>query len=407
MSDASLSRSRRRWTIRATMLAVALGAVGLATWRTVRDYHDAERAWTSLQLRRLDAADPRERATAATELGRVPPAEVPRVVPALIPLLKDRDARVRRNAAASLGFAIARGAAVLASEIQPEVQAATLALLPCLEDGDPEVRRVAIEALLRFRDQDQGQRSNGPSRPRFGPDSTVVLPPLLRTTSDRNPQVRAVALQAVFELLPGGSEVSPVVIDAASAQNSEPAWTRERGGSRRLSADDVVFALARRALRDPDSQVRRVAIEPFTTRADPPLSALPELVELMAVDRSWSIRTRLGRAIQSYGEQGRPFLDRLAAIAREESDGLPYPVIRTVIAVDPMSAQARSFLEPLVEWMRFPRHETDRLESRDCLAGFGPRGLHSAFAEGDAETRRAASVALHEIEGDYSVGIPP
>jgi cyclophilin family peptidyl-prolyl cis-trans isomerase len=225
--------------------------------------------------------DPRVRARAALAIGRVAdPAAFPPVREAL----RDAEPQVRAAAALALGLAG-----------DEEAEPALLRRL-ALDDGRPE-RLADLEALGRV----GGERA---------------VPALVASLGEPEPEVRAAAARALGnygyrQRLVGRLGAAEQALGAALADQAvevriAAAWALFR--IRPSGGPDPALAGLRTALRDPDPEVRALAVQAVAARA--PAEREPLLAAL--VDSDWRVRVQAARALPRTGDAG---ADAVAAFA--------------------------------------------------------------------------------------------
>jgi HEAT repeat protein len=145
--DALAHRSRRfQISIRNLAIAVACCAVIVWGWRQLADSRGLKT--TADFVKMLGARSAAERIAAAVQLGMASPADVAIVAPALVQALSDSDAKVRSQAAISLGLYLGGPTASSGNTIAAPARNAANALLAAIEhDAHPHARATAVYAL--------------------------------------------------------------------------------------------------------------------------------------------------------------------------------------------------------------------------------------------------------------------
>ncbi|MDO8802931.1 MAG: HEAT repeat domain-containing protein [Elusimicrobiota bacterium] len=206
--------------------------------------------------------------------------EAREAIPPLTEALSDGDSYVRENAAKALG------------EMGPAARDAVPALIKALEDTDKPVREKAIEALGKL-----------------GQEAGAAVPALAGSLTDPDPELRAKAAWALYNLGPAAGGAAAELADALGDKNREVRETAGRtlvliGGSAappmiRLLADNdggwgvtgaietlgeigrpAVPALAE-ALNSADARLRSRAMSALARIGRPATAALPELKILL------------------------------------------------------------------------------------------------------------------------------
>ena len=138
----------------------------------------------------LNSPDVDERLFAIKTLQKIGPA----AVPALVAVLKDDDAKVRRRATYALG------------RIGPAADAAIPDLVAAIKDATVEVRRVAVSALGRI-----------------GPAADAAIPDLVAALSDDDAKTQKSAAFALGRIGRG----RPAVPALVAALKDEDSWVRQ------------------------------------------------------------------------------------------------------------------------------------------------------------------------------------
>ena len=208
---------------------------------------------------------------------------VERGIAALIPLLGDESAELRRTAAESLGKIGDRSAVT--------------ALLPLLTDPTPSVRAAAAQAL--------GRMAN--------PDDEAVISALARALEDSSDRVKQVAALAIGEIDPTAAELRPVVVLLR-----RPDVRVKRAAVRALLVGETapfVEALLP-LLDDPDADVRQGAVAAMSLSGDP--RAAQALEKRLVRDPSPAVRAEAAYHLGKLS--GGDVRTRLHAVLEKEPD---------------------------------------------------------------------------------------
>ena len=339
-------------------------------------------------------------------------------VEALVPFLKDPDARVRWNAALALG-ACRAGAkpalpaliAMLKSEsgrvrTDPRMQFNTVngqsgdvVYLPGRNDrGD----KVAIAAILAL-----GM---------IGPEATAAVPELVRALRDDDPRVRWFAAGALASIGPGAKASVPALIEALRSKDVATggevtfwngAMSREDGPIRlaaavalgrigpesRAAVPDLV-----RALRDPDARVRSETAQALGAIGPAAGAAVAELVRMMSRDADDEVADLAAEAL---GRIGAAAVPAVSEILRGRDPDARIRAVKALGAAGPKAAAATAdLLRALGD-----RDEELRTAAAAALGriGHGPEAkaaipaLIAALKDPDWKVRQHAAVALGQI----------
>jgi HEAT repeat protein len=226
-----------------------------------------ERADDTL-ARTLTDADPAVRRQAAAALAATPEIALGGDGIRLLRQVaaEGQDAHTRRAARQALGALAERAATRYAAERAPLARVQAVLVLVALQAmpqlakaGEDPVRevRIAVAAGLA--------KSRG---------NAAAIAALVRLLADRDPLVRHAALHAA-EAVGVPAPLRAGVIDALT----HPAWQVRKRAVLTLAAAGPETAVAplRKALRDPDAEVRQAAIQSLERWAKPPKTAGPTL----------------------------------------------------------------------------------------------------------------------------------
>ncbi len=355
--------------------------------------------------------------------------------PALDPLveaLRDKDEKVRKQAQAGL-----RGLAVDLDQLQA-------AVAPLLGDDKAAVRESVVVVLRRcgapammalisaLKDPDDGVRENViAALQELKADEKVLKPALLEAVKDKNPLVRAGAINTLTRfgndtVLPfaraglkddGAAvrlvsaailarfdiDVAPDLIEAL--RDKEVAvWQQAWKSLVQLQADDkLLLPLLARALNDDNSDVRQgavFALERFGA------NAVPYLVQaLKSKDRN--VQRAAADTIDTIGSPARKAMPALVEVVDKEDT---HPEVRKFVvrAMLTINGQGEFRKEPakavpaLLEMLR-DRNPTTRWGICQTLAAIGPEareaipGLTGALKDESLSVRNAAEYAIQRI----------
>lgn len=194
------------------------------------------------------------RATAARALLSLAPGEAATLI---LPLLKDRDEFVRREAAYALGRArstLAAGALAAATQTDKEASVRGAAAVALGQIGDPASVPALASALTRR------LRASG------------FFNRLLRRKVEEDEFVRRAAAVSLGQI--GSREAVPVLVEALSDARAPNDVRREAAHSLGLIGDPAAVPALRAVLAHQDPYLSRIAFEALK-RLDPPAAARP------------------------------------------------------------------------------------------------------------------------------------
>ncbi|WP_449419573.1 HEAT repeat domain-containing protein [Phormidium nigroviride] len=199
----------------------------------------------------LKDSDAKMRWIAVETLGEIG-SEAKAAVPALIPLLKDSNAKVRGNAVYTLG------------KIGAEAKAAVPVLIPLLKDSNVGVRGNAVYALGKI-----------------GAKAKAAVPALIPLLKDSNVGVRSIAVYTLREI---GAEAKgavpaliPLLKDSDAGMRSIAVYTLEKIGAEAKSLVPALIPL----LKDSDANVRSIAVKALGKIGAEAKAAVPALIPLL------------------------------------------------------------------------------------------------------------------------------
>lgn len=421
-----------------TMLVIVAGsALVIQAWKYRNENADADRAMTSLHIRRLDDSWPGRSAGAAHALGEVHGPDMRRVVPALLGALGDENPTTRSAAASSLGSVIGNNAEALNGDVALEVAAATKGLLSVLEDKAPDVRAGAVQALAAIQVEKKPGRTlaSGVSLPPYGPvgsDRRLVMPALIRALHDSDPQVRRAACMTLNAFADAETDAPEELAGAlTSDENLEVrAMAAIALVSRWRDRDQHFVAVVERLPRvTGEERVKLLFALQFATRVSgpPPVEAVPGLLAALDLEGP-TIDRVIPNLINQVGPAARRELPALTVRARTEllepesgppdrgsalllgrprlRHGRGLPIVVTVVTLAPESPEAQSLIPALIKIVKGEQDGGRTDDAMAALARFGPHAraamplLREALEAPSPKIRSRAKSILDQLAVD-------
>jgi len=194
-------------------------------------------------------------------------------LPRLIELLGDESGQVRHEAAATL------------ARIGPKAAAAVPELTAGLEDRDPAVRSEFLAALGAM-----------------GPAAGDALPAILKSLADADYHVRYAASYVIGQLGPAAKEAIPVLQRNVQGRDEFlqiiSAWALVRVDPKREGLAGECLGPLTRALKLPDSHLRKEAVEALGLLGSAAAPAAPAIKEL-AHDPDEAVRKSAAEALKA------------------------------------------------------------------------------------------------------------
>jgi HEAT repeat protein len=192
-------------------------------------------------------------------------------IPSLIPLLKDLNSEVRRNAAFALG------------EMGESAKSTIPQLTPLLKDSNPEVRAVSAEALKRL---------GYPPSQQVSQRETIER--LIQQLKSPDPAVRSSAAKALGDMGESAKAAIPSLILLLKDSDS---WSSAVMALERIG-DSAIPSLIL-LLKDSDSVAQSHAAQTLERIGD---SAIPSLIPLLKDPDEW-VRSSAARTLKKLGYQ--------------------------------------------------------------------------------------------------------
>jgi HEAT repeat protein len=326
------------------------------------------------------------------------PASV-RAVPALVDMLRNRPARLRLEAARSLG------------QLGLDVRAALPALEEALKGDDTAVRRAAADAqgqigtealpdLTRLLGNADARLREGAARAlgQMGLPARSALPALMRLMKDPDPAVRTQVALALWNIDQNAEVALPILRMVIVDVDNRDRWEAiEAVGTISVQANPPIRGLMTpvvSALKDRDARVRTQAAK-WLFRREKQASVVVPLLRDAVTDRDISVRIASVEALGELGAEAR--VVPLLTTALEDRD-----LSVRLTAEESLARGGAESVPQLIEALRSPSTKV-RLGVVRALALMGPaanvatKALESIKGGTDAALSKAAAAALSEI----------
>lgn len=341
------------------------------------------------------------------------------VVPALVPLLKDKDLRVKLavlgilntmrspELAGPVGEAlrdpdpqVRRAAVQFLQQAPKEARPALPSLVHALRDSDAQVRNQAVNVLRTFgpeaipalsagmkNDTNEAQFLTVSIIASFGNAGKDAIPFLTDRARSDNVQLRTVALDALAKILPESApSLKTLLADKSPALRLATVSALAKVGPGAKGNIDILVP----ALTDSDEAVRKAATAAVTRMGPAAIPALAELIE----NKNAEVRVAALDALAQVGPAGKAALPSLRKLIKDSQPEVRAAAIRCLIRSIPPGPDAKEFMEPLVPVLSDRDWQTRRSAAL-ALAKVGPAavdGLIDLVENGQNPTARAEAI---------------
>jgi HEAT repeat protein len=295
-----------------SLAAEALGEMG----------DSAVRAIPAL-IQSLSHINPQVRASAAEALGKMGTASA-KTAPALERACQDEDADVRSKALWALG------------RISRPANSTKRMVLKGLQDADGQVRTAAVDALGEWGDldeislasllelledpNDQVKVQVAKVLPKCAGDTATAIEGLCRQlTEDTSDVVQVQAAWALGEIGPAAAAAGPALMRAAQTGDVNVREQAMRAIALILPPESITALVA--GLKDPNSEIRKLASEGLVKAPEIPVDIVPELIDALN-DPELEVRANAVQLLSRFDPLPTAAIPLLVACAEDSNEDL-------------------------------------------------------------------------------------